>query len=588
MSLSTYLNIINNFRKITIVLLVFPIMLSSQESHTKSISDSSSSEFGYGIFEGMHYRIAYPLDYDSTKYYPVTFILHGSGKGGTDNEKQVGMGIFWRSTAEKMNYNEFTIVPQNPINNSLWNIGHLHKFVRSILDSIPADTTRIVCAGWSAGGFATCSLLQRDPSLFMAGIPISGGSYRSSMKQVPLWLHHGAVDENVDISISENIVNEFEKTGLKSIRSYEINDSTLIPLFTSQPKLLFTTYKNWDHNILSMVYGDTNIFRWLSLIKKPVVFPKVMASHNSFYYKTFEPVKFKFDIQNRLSHNIHCSLKIVGGNQSVTEIQLFNDGMHSDSLSGDNIWCAELDSLPSEDRYYIGVVINDTDHECNFYFHDITRITTIGPVKLSHYNIISSDSIIYPGEVINLKLYLENQSTLKSVESIQATLTQIDENIIAGINPYQIIELLNPGDCKPLEESYIIKIDENFNSTIGMLQLDIYEDGFLFWKDTLYLDITTELQDVVRPLLMNFDLKENYPNPFNPSTIIEYDIPTESFVTLKIYDILGREAKTLVKENQKPGTYKIAFNAIGLTSGVYFYKIMAGDFVETKKMLLLR
>jgi hypothetical protein len=81
-------------------------------------------------------------------------------------------------------------------------------------------------------------------------------------------------------------------------------------------------------------------------------------------------------------------------------------------------------------------------------------------------------------------------------------------------------------------------------------------------------------------------LQQNYPNPFNPSTTISFSIPTSEFVTLKVYDVLGREIATLVNENLSAGSYSYNFDASNLTSGVYFYKLQAGKYSETKKMLL--
>jgi len=92
-----------------------------------------------------------------------------------------------------------------------------------------------------------------------------------------------------------------------------------------------------------------------------------------------------------------------------------------------------------------------------------------------------------------------------------------------------------------------------------------------------------------------YSLSQNYPNPFNPSTKIKYTIPSitlsgveESFVTLKIFDVLGNEIATLVNEEQPAGSYEVNFSATDLTSGIYFYKLQAGSFVETKKMILIR
>ncbi len=85
-----------------------------------------------------------------------------------------------------------------------------------------------------------------------------------------------------------------------------------------------------------------------------------------------------------------------------------------------------------------------------------------------------------------------------------------------------------------------------------------------------------------------YTLSQNYPNPFNPSTTINYSIPKSGFVTLKIYDMLGKEVMTLVNENQTTGTYKVTFNAGNLTSGVYFYKLSTNGFIDTKRMALIK
>ena len=86
----------------------------------------------------------------------------------------------------------------------------------------------------------------------------------------------------------------------------------------------------------------------------------------------------------------------------------------------------------------------------------------------------------------------------------------------------------------------------------------------------------------------NFNLEQNYPNPFNPSTSIRYSIPKTSLVTLKVYDVLGREVAALVNEEKPIGTYQVNLDASSLASGIYFYKIQAGSFISTKKMILLK
>jgi N-acetylmuramoyl-L-alanine amidase/methionine-rich copper-binding protein CopC len=85
-----------------------------------------------------------------------------------------------------------------------------------------------------------------------------------------------------------------------------------------------------------------------------------------------------------------------------------------------------------------------------------------------------------------------------------------------------------------------------------------------------------------------YSLKQNYPNPFNPSTIISFDLPKASFVTLKIFDILGREVSALINENMGAGRHSATFNGVNLPSGIYIYRLEAGEFVKSSKMMLVK
>ena len=87
---------------------------------------------------------------------------------------------------------------------------------------------------------------------------------------------------------------------------------------------------------------------------------------------------------------------------------------------------------------------------------------------------------------------------------------------------------------------------------------------------------------------LNFALNQNYPNPFNPTTTISYSIPEKSFVSLKVYNILGKEVSSLVSSQEEAGSHQVNFNAMNLSSGIYFYTIRAGNFTATKKLMLLK
>ena len=108
-------------------------------------------------------------------------------------------------------------------------------------------------------------------------------------------------------------------------------------------------------------------------------------------------------------------------------------------------------------------------------------------------------------------------------------------------------------------------------------------------------EVVTGLADKKTDLPISLNLGQNYPNPFNPSTTINYQIPKDGFVSLKVFDIVGNEVKTLVNEYRSAGNYSVNFDASnlsagrqGLSSGIYFYQIKTNNYFAVKKMLLLK
>jgi len=105
---------------------------------------------------------------------------------------------------------------------------------------------------------------------------------------------------------------------------------------------------------------------------------------------------------------------------------------------------------------------------------------------------------------------------------------------------------------------------------------------------TIKYSLPVNINPVGSAIPKNFNLEQNYPNPFNPTTNINYDVPVSNFVSLKVYNSIGKEVETFVNEIQTAGSYKVDFNASNLSSGIYFYTLSAGEFKETKKMLLVK
>jgi len=149
------------------------------------------------------------------------------------------------------------------------------------------------------------------------------------------------------------------------------------------------------------------------------------------------------------------------------------------------------------------------------------------------------------------------------------------------------------------DQGELIKLQFAAHSLQTATTTTLHFDSVSVWDETAramnifnlkdgQLTILTGINSINNELPTSYSLSQNFPNPFNPLTKIRYELPLNSKVTIKIYDILGREVTTLLSETLKAGKYEVEWDATRCASGVYFYRLQAGSFVETKKMLLLR
>jgi len=140
---------------------------------------------------------------------------------------------------------------------------------------------------------------------------------------------------------------------------------------------------------------------------------------------------------------------------------------------------------------------------------------------------------------------------------------------------------------------YEIWNNERWYPAIGPIVFDVTDEfriGFITNEINFYYSSTTGVEDEGN-LLTTFKLYQNYPNPFNPVTKIKFSIPTVEtpyMASLRVYDVLGREVATLVNEEKPAGDYEVQFDGSGLTSGIYFYQMKTAEFIQNKKMILLR
>ncbi len=242
----------------------------------------------------------------------------------------------------------------------------------------------------------------------------------------------------------------------------------------------------------------------------------------------------------------------------------------------------------------IGRIIYSYDNDGNMILELSEYYYTSGSIWIKNYeNIFIYDS---SGKMVTKLSDIRDGET-----SYKGTYTyNSDSKIIQWIGEHwEENQWVKEGEytCTYDPDGYIVNyLSEQWDATqwIGLNDnLEFYDSfgRYYSYNDAsevnIYYSTLTDIE-VADLYILDYSLSQNYLNPFNPTTKISYSIPSQSHVSLIVFDVLGREIITLVNEAQPTGNYSIEFDASNLTSGIYFYRIQAGSFIESKKMILLK
>ncbi len=241
------------------------------------------------------------------------------------------------------------------------------------------------------------------------------------------------------------------------------------------------------------------------------------------------------------------------------------DGIHQGSSSG---WATTLDNLVNTQSPLKIELSGYTDLVRLFIDADVTRTGDITDNDLVLRFVVAED------------VFYDGRSSISNHKNVMRKMLPTPEGLAFDI-------ALN--ETKGFEQ--IVNLDPVWDIDSLNLVVFVQSSGSktVYQSETInYTDLVVSIYSEPVTTLENFLLEQNYPNPFNPSTRIRYSIPNSEFVTLKVFDVLGNEVARLVNEDKPAGSYEINFSASQLSSGLYFYTISAGNFVETKKMILLR
>jgi parallel beta-helix repeat protein len=261
---------------------------------------------------------------------------------------------------------------------------------------------------------------------------------------------------------------------------------------------------------------------------------------------------------------------------------------------------SELDMLYSQGGDYFG---SNQLNEANAIYYQIVSDygddiqSTNAYIKLLNIALLQHQS---PEELEQLRsIFIQNSNETSDsllcyiLEQLSRLTLVAKAEYVNAIEQFDDIVMQFPGTEKALYaeiDAYTTALLLNGNGLSKVSKYSLSNSGSFGNKvrNLLQSYLNGEYQSNTLQIPKEYILYQNYPNPFNPSTTIRYAVPKTVNVELKVFDILGREVKTLVNETKNPGYYEVQFNASNFASGVYFYRLKAGDYIKTGKMLLLK
>ncbi|MCH7733494.1 MAG: T9SS type A sorting domain-containing protein [Candidatus Marinimicrobia bacterium] len=534
---------------------------------------------------------------------------------------------------------EFRTYCYGNINTTVNDVGFISALIDTLKVHYDIDLSRVYCCGYSLGGEMTYRLAIELGYRFAAVASVTGlindvsGNLGDPIRPIPILHIHGTADtyetwngdsknlwtvpETIDFWLEKNdCALPADTVSLPDLDPTDGCTVEKISYNNCSENSSFIFYKiqggghhwpdaafNWGGGNLNRdINANVEIWNFFQNYQNPLVnlaygkslevYPKYIPPQQG------DTLKLSAQIINPENHQVTVHALIQGRNSPfIDSLQLFDDGLHNDSLASDNIfggikWFDEFD----EDYFDISLRTTDLDESITTYNEG--HFTTIGPVVFNYFTIIGSDTIANPGDRIYFKLTLTNNGSTTTANGITGSVS-VDDTcvVISGSSGISIRSFgdIEAGESATNQVNYSLYINDTcLPDNDVVLHLSIASEGHYFWSDSFTVHVYPlgiAWEEGVLPEV--YTLNQNYPNPFNPTTTLRYDLPEQAHVTLTIYDILGRQITTLVQGIQEPGFKSVVWdgkNDVGepVSAGVYLYQIRAGEYVQTRKMILLR
>jgi hypothetical protein len=304
-----------------------------------------------------------------------------------------------------------------------------------------------------------------------------------------------------------------------------------------------------------------------------------------------DSVVFTAVLANPLSHTAILSATVTDASGSVRDsVMLHNDGQHGDGTAGDSLWGSRIRGPSGEGVFGVNVRTSDITQSTYRFLPNAAMFTTTGPVIVD-----STRTQRLTGENVRVDVWLRSSGKDSTIPAIIGVLRTKDPNVKAILSNTRGYGALAPGERRMA--SYAFTADTSIHNADLVFTVEVSSNGIVYWVPEAIARIrpTTGVIASDSPTPGEYGLEQNYPNPFNPVATIEYAVGGTggqelgtSPVKLAVFDLLGREVALLVYERKSPGRYRTTFDGAGLPSGIYVYRMSAGGYSATRRMILMK
>jgi hypothetical protein len=310
---------------------------------------------------------------------------------------------------------------------------------------------------------------------------------------------------------------------------------------------------------------------------KNLTYGKNVRTDKWLYIPGKDTVKVQANIENPNDHQVSARLIF----ESLDGIIIDSTEMSKVNVNEDSIWQGKW-KLPEnqEKTYWISLKVKNLTDGTSFNTKHATRITTV-PLLVDNLLCTSKSTTKF-----TFQAYLKNAGKSTQINSITLNVTSNDA-CVKGISPQKIYgTYLKAGQIAKMTPFNVSYDAATYPGYIN-LKLTISSDGWPYWVKDTTITMPTGINPGLSLPLANC-LDQNYPNPFNSNTTIGWQLAHSSKATIKVFDLVGREVAIPVDEQRPAGKYETKFNAATIPKGVYFYQLKAGEFVQTRKMILMK